>query len=1398
MRKGQRIYYRNQPGRVVEARHVTPGMIDIQLDSEDFVRRARATELGNRARANGLGGRKRRRRGWFRARQNTNYTFADSTGKKYHSDKLFRAAPVRDGASVIWSGDLKNMINQLAPHDRPEAGEKGFPAKDVIKTGAIRGRISGPLRKKGTVGVWFEVPRKVGETKFTSSWYTHMPLAWLNVEAPLGPVKVKGAKVEVGEEQAWLMEAQEAGLVRKKGLTEKELKFAKPRPERKYKGPAADSLVRRQGAALTTRPDPPRMSADDEGICGNPIDGTAYYLLVSTRKRYVARTVTGEQYGAWKAQQAKLAIATPADPWLYGGLELSLNDRTKAMLAKAWGVKTIRIEGNNFVAKGHKIDVIKAWKKLLDQYLTVDGFLQSLAGNLSRHPIPQGASGRQQSSRAQDLRERAIRLGIRGATTKSDAELAQLFRLHGDFRRGVPEHLRGKGVSKVLRKAKGKVKGKVKKQARIEEVYVERGREKELPMPVSELGFTPLVADAEGRATFELKKGEQPVGKLYWFQVGTKPSFHGDQLTALNPYDRRQFTSRGGVLARELADYLKTDLDTANAIIRSGGVRVASRGAQGLGQVVFSNQEIPSGSQVTVYFKDKARSPFFSFVFQGEGIPPQDMLAACEPASFDASGRTIKGRLQVLQQGAVRVLNRVNSSLGTTRNFIAAGLEPIRNADRLTRGSNSAEKFRRVSGAFTSLERWLATIVKEPGVLETLKVDIGPRAMQALERLERKAKNIPSMSGDEPFDRTLMALILAPSGPNRQRDPAALFGAMAYSLKSTGDLDPGLRARLQQEQFEMEVSWGEDRGKRFDREGRVTTLGAAPGRARTRPVDPSQIAPYNKASDMNWTAALIMDAFNALALEGAQRHSDPTEREELREVGLQLANAEISKKEANGMRANILSRPMNKAKRALAPAFGQLSLLAGFYYWLGGYQWAGPVNPAHQNRKGDRVITQLSQITSKLRKSALMRHKTFKAQGGPLIDELRGAISTRGRTGEYTGTRGAVERMVSDGWVTVEGKPLRSLYRRISQERWDELTEIKGHALTRRERLAETRDHPIIVEKGAEIVLSESKPGAQPFFGATYLIYKTYNPVLFRMATQNWTEANVFANPQVWAAIDGVGVYGSAMRMVQWATLKARGDVHEAISDALGGQLASAVIAVESGHPGTVARDKGKGGKFSAAALTWGLGDTPAQARELWMYLVEDPQEAMQALKVGVRFDTSTYTRLGRMRRTRAVEVNLDEAGQALIMSARRGVGAVRAIGGDEETEAARHLLSKRLRKALKILNAPQSGQTITDSNIVSKISTFQDARGLPQTRMFDSDTILEMDVVLSPAFAQEEAGWEPLQFPEEERTHYPSGSMHEKTAQARHRYRTLQGKVSTALRDLTKNLKATRGQSKK
>ena len=47
-----------------------------------------------------------------------------------------------------------------------------------------------------------------------------------------------------------------------------------------------------RGATMFTREDPPRLSADRKTYCGNPIDATAYYIVVDNSRRWVPRWVT--------------------------------------------------------------------------------------------------------------------------------------------------------------------------------------------------------------------------------------------------------------------------------------------------------------------------------------------------------------------------------------------------------------------------------------------------------------------------------------------------------------------------------------------------------------------------------------------------------------------------------------------------------------------------------------------------------------------------------------------------------------------------------------------------------------------------------------------------------------------------------------------------------------------------------------------------------------------------------------------------------------------------------------------------------------------------------------------------------------------------------------------------
>ena len=53
--------------------------------------------------------------------------------------------------------------------------------------------------------------------------------------------------------------------------------------------------VRSFGAGFWAREDAPRLGSDQQTMCGNPIDGTAYYLAVSTRSAPVSHWITKEE-----------------------------------------------------------------------------------------------------------------------------------------------------------------------------------------------------------------------------------------------------------------------------------------------------------------------------------------------------------------------------------------------------------------------------------------------------------------------------------------------------------------------------------------------------------------------------------------------------------------------------------------------------------------------------------------------------------------------------------------------------------------------------------------------------------------------------------------------------------------------------------------------------------------------------------------------------------------------------------------------------------------------------------------------------------------------------------------------------------------------------------------------
>lgn len=91
--------------------------------------------------------------------------------------------------------------------------------------------------------------------------------------------------------------AREAARLRQAESTMRRTTKAKPGEL----GVDVQRKLRGRGATVFTRPDPPRLSADRKTYCGNPIDGTAYYIVVDGDKRWAPRWIT----------KAEVQAATP-------------------------------------------------------------------------------------------------------------------------------------------------------------------------------------------------------------------------------------------------------------------------------------------------------------------------------------------------------------------------------------------------------------------------------------------------------------------------------------------------------------------------------------------------------------------------------------------------------------------------------------------------------------------------------------------------------------------------------------------------------------------------------------------------------------------------------------------------------------------------------------------------------------------------------------------------------------------------------------------------------------------------------------------------------------------------------------------------------------------------------
>ena len=253
-----------------------------------------------------------------------------------------------------------------------------------------------------------------------------------------------------------------------------------------------------------------------------------------------------------------------------------------------------------------------------------------------------------------------------------------------------------------------------------------------------------------------------------------------------------------------------------------------------------------------------------------------------------------------------------------------------------------------------------------------------------------------------------------------------------------------------------------------------------------------------------------------------------------------------------------------------------------------------------------------------------------------------------------------------------------------------------------------------------------------------YTIYKTFNPLLFKLAQHNWTEVNLADQRRTWMSVDRIGVYGAALRMVQWATMQKEKGVDSTVTGALADQLAPAVVTVFAGTPGRITQNRK--GRFVSAALSWPLGFSPEDAAKLWDELTESPQTTMQFLKAETSEGIGLFNEAGRLpsKKRRPAGAKMGGQGSSIIKEIRRGKGKRTGI---QLTSASRTQAEKAALKRLEVdlVNARGAMGLPRISDTRKALTGFQKARNITQTGAFDSATIIQMEAVLTVVYADEE-----------------------------------------------------------
>ena len=580
-------------------------------------------------------------------------------------------APVADLArAAVWMEVLEGRISeadQAAQKEYPEWRAEGETEEESYRKGeGVDRGLLGELRE-----AWLHQPKTdannlikvfneglIGEEELYNGLVALVPQELIFTEAEakykaaVGLKKKKKKKKPLSAAQRKKREDAErkkTRLARGAKLREQKAAAARTTQFRPKSQAALDAAVtdriKTHLAGFFTRPDPPRLSGDRRVYCGNPIDGTAYYLVVDNQKRQTA------PFLKWKKVEelAKRAGAELQDK-VVGPFYLDQSQtlaglvreqvlplvqtyaRTPSTKLIDWQSETTRkfkdaaaLEQKPNRTEKDRQDASKLMREafaLEKKMKTVRESIGAAIDLFTRKAVVkvQFADPRHSTRsltggyrKVTDLTKTIPRGSAVIISLPSKEKLDEMNEALERYKNAL-EHRPGMSVFPVTERFRSYMRLRKSKY-----------RSMRATQPQAELiGKLPKGGAAGIEADIKEDFAQiGPAGKLTFFRVSKWKSSGPERLKKFRPYGYRAFNARqAGTVIQALA-VEGISAPVARWLVASGAVRVGTNPEHRVtldpktpvsGPSVTDDGRLTQGTKVSVLLKDKSESPFFSWV----------------------------------------------------------------------------------------------------------------------------------------------------------------------------------------------------------------------------------------------------------------------------------------------------------------------------------------------------------------------------------------------------------------------------------------------------------------------------------------------------------------------------------------------------------------------------------------------------------------------------------------------------------------------------------------------------------------------------------------------------------------------------------------------------------------